>query len=94
MKVIEITESKMEKMSGLVEDMLLAGGELMHCLTKMSDEMYGERGGSRSGGRYGGDMYGNRDMYGMREREWEGDGNDWRQPMMYGERRRYYPRMR
>lgn len=94
MKVIEITESRMEKMSGLVEDMLLAGGELMHCLTKMHDEMYGERGGSRSGGRYGGDMYGNRDMYGMREHDRMDDDREMRDPMMYGERRRYYPRMR
>ena len=94
MKVIEITESRMEKMSGLVEDMLLAGGELMHCLTKMSDEMYGERGGSRSGGRYGGDMYGTRDMYGMREHDRMDEGREMHDPMMYGERRRYYPRMR
>lgn len=94
MKVIEITESKMEKMSGLVEDMLLAGGELMHCLTKMSDEMYGERSGSRSGGRYSGDMYGAREMYGMRGHDRMEEDNEWREPAMYGERRRHYPRMR
>ena len=43
MKVIEITESKMNKLSSLVEDMLMAGGELMHCLSKMEDDLYGER---------------------------------------------------
>ena len=39
-------------MSSLVEDMLLAGGELMHCISKMEDEYYGERRVS-DGGRYG-----------------------------------------
>lgn len=51
-KVIEITEKKIDKMSSLVEDMLLAGGELMHCISKMEEEFYGERRGS-DGGRYG-----------------------------------------
>lgn len=51
-KVIEITEKKLDKMSSLVEDMLLAGGELMHCISKMEDEYYGERRVS-DGGRYG-----------------------------------------
>lgn len=88
MKIIEITDSKIEKMSDLVEDVLLAGGELMHCLTKMSDEMYGERGGgNRQSGRYG-------DMYGNREREWESDDDMGYRSPMYGERRRYTRRMR
>ena len=44
--MIEISESKVEKMSEYVEDMLWAGGELMHCLEKMKGESgYGERGG-------------------------------------------------
>jgi len=70
-RVIEITEKKINKLSSLVEDMLLAGGELMHCITKMEDEFYGERRGS-DGGRYGrrmpmnvgmrGDDYEDRDM--------------------------------
>lgn len=53
-RVIEITEKKINKLSSLVEDMLLAGGELMHCISKMEDEFYGERRGS------GGGSYGNR----------------------------------
>lgn len=58
-KVIERTEKKIDKMSSLVEDMLLAGGELMHCISKMEDEFYGERRSDRDrmdgmgGGRYG-----------------------------------------
>jgi hypothetical protein len=44
--MIEISESKVEKMSEYVEDMLWAGGELMHCLEKMKGESgFGERGG-------------------------------------------------
>lgn len=60
MSHIIITESKKEKMSELVEDMLLTGGKLMHCLEELEDEEYGERrygrrDGSymRDGGRYG-----------------------------------------
>lgn len=85
MKVVEITEKKLEKMSGLVEDMLLAGGELMHCLSKMEDEYYGDRRydddmrySERSRMNMRGDMYGNRDDY-----------DD-----MYGERRSYTKRRR
>ena len=65
--VIEIAESKVDKMSEYVEDMLWAGGELMHCLEKMKGEHegYGERDGYR-GGRQGGSSYGSR--YGMRSR--------------------------
>lgn len=92
-KIIETTESKVDKMSNLVEDMLLAGGELMHCLTKLSDEMYGERNGNM------GDNYGNRGRYGDRSRyggmsgnrmndDYDGD-DDWRELReMIGERRR------
>jgi hypothetical protein len=54
-RVIEITEKKINKLSSLVEDMLLAGGELMHCISKMEDEFYGERRGY-DGGRYGNRM--------------------------------------
>lgn len=43
MKMIEITESKVRKMSEHVEDILEAGGKLMLCLEKLSNEMYGER---------------------------------------------------
>lgn len=93
MKIVEISSSKISKMSDLVEDMLLAGGELMHCLSKMEDEMYGERGGS---GRYmDGGMMGERGRMGMRHDEdrYDRDGWDEMQPMM-GERRSYYTRRR
>lgn len=43
MKIIEVTENKVEKMSALVEDMLMTGGKLMSCLEHLSNEMYGER---------------------------------------------------
>ena len=64
--MIEISDSKVEKMSEYVEDMLWAGGELMHCLEKMKGESgFGERGGQGYGhnGSRGGDRggrYGNR----------------------------------
>ena len=62
MYMIEISDTKVDKMSEYVEDMLWAGGELMHCLEKMKGESgYGERG--RSGG-----SYGSRGGYGMRSR--------------------------
>lgn len=65
MTVIEISDSKVEKMSEYVEDMLWAGGELMHCLEKIKEESdMGSRGGYREG-RGGGSM-GSR--YGMRSR--------------------------
>lgn len=44
--IIEITEDKLDKMGEYVEDMLWAGGELMHCIEKMKGgHGYGERGG-------------------------------------------------
>lgn len=89
MKIVEISSSKISKMSDLVEDMLLAGGELMHCLSKMEDEMYGERVGS---GRYSDSgMMGERRRMGMRHDEGMEDWDEM-QPMM-GERRSY-PRRR
>ena len=36
--MIEIEESKVEKMSSLVEDMLSIGGRLMNCLESLSSE--------------------------------------------------------
>ena len=86
MYMIEISDSKVDKMSEYVEDMLWAGGELMHCIEKMKSEHggYGERegrqGGSSYGSRYGMrsryDDYGQREDYGMRggyrdDDEWE-----------------------
>lgn len=68
-RVIEITEKKINKLSSLVEDMLLAGGELMHCISKMEDEFYGER-RSSDGGRYGRRMPMN---VGMRDDDYDRD---------------------
>ena len=83
-KVIEITEKKLGKLSELVEDMLLSGGELMHCLTKMEDEFYGERRSSGSMDGMGGSRYG--------ERHQDRDRDDWDEAeemrRMIGERRR------
>ena len=94
--VIEITESKVDKMSEYVEDMLWAGGELMHCLEKMKGEHgYGEREGYRGGrsSSYSGSRYGMRsryDNYGMREdygmRGGYRDDEEWEEEEM-GERR-------
>jgi len=84
--MIEITENKVERMSTLVEDMLLAGGKLMSCLEKLSGEMYGDRRNSRDDDRM--DMrYGNRMDRQRRRDDWDDDDYD-----MMGERR--YSRMR
>jgi hypothetical protein len=80
--MIEISESKVEKMSEYVEDMLWAGGELMHCLEKIKEESeMGERGGSYGmrGGRYGNRndemrMRGGRGSMGYRDDE---DDDEW-----------------
>lgn len=68
MYMIEISDTKVDKMSEYVEDMLWAGGELMHRLEKMKGESgYGEREGySHEGRSYRKDMMGSR--YGMRSR--------------------------
>lgn len=87
MYMIEISDSKVDKMSEYVEDMLWAGGELMHCLEKAKgDSGYGERGSSynsRYGNRYD-EMSERRGRYGSRggsmgyrdeeEEEWESMG--------------------
>lgn len=84
--VIEISDSKVDKMSEYVEDMLWAGGELMHCIEKMKGEHegYGEREsyrGSRYGMRSRYDNYGQRGDYGYR------DDDDWDDDEMMAERR-------
>lgn len=94
MRVIEISEKKREKMSGLVEDALYAIGKVMSCLEDLDGEM-GERGG-RSRNMSGRDRYGNRhdrsryEDYGDRD-DWDDDWDD-DEPM--GERRRRSRRMR
>ena len=99
MYMIEISDTKVDKMSEYVEDMLWAGGELMHCLEKMKGESgYGERGGQgygRNGSRGGnrGGSYGNRydemEMrggYGSRgSMGYRDEDDDWEE---MGERRR------
>lgn len=59
MGTIIISSKKKDKMSDLVEDMLYAGGKLMHCLEELSDE---SEMGERSAGRMG-----YRDGMGMRD---------------------------
>lgn len=94
--IIEISDSKVDKMSEYVEDMLWAGGELMHCIEKMKDEHegYGEREDYR-GGRQGSSSYGSRygmrsryDNYGQRSDYGYRDDEDWDMDDEMGERRR------
>lgn len=94
--VIEISDSKVDKMSEYVEDMLWAGGELMHCIEKMKGEHgYGEREGySHEGRSYRKDMMGSRygmrsryDNYGQRGDYGYKDDEEWDDDEMMGERR-------
>lgn len=79
MYVIEISDSKIDKMSEYVEDMLWAGGELMHCLEKMKGgHGYGhkEHESSRDGrhSEYYHDRMGERGRMGYRDEEdWDDD---------------------
>lgn len=73
MKVIEITEKKLDKLASHVEDALMSLGNVMHCIEEMNDELVGER---RRGYRQGEDMYGGR----VEKRRWDEDE-------MVGERR-------
>ena len=82
--VIEITDSKVEKMSDCVEEILNKAGEMMWMLEKLEGgsgwgEREGHQGGSSYGSRYGMRSrygnYGQREDYGMRggyrDDEWE-----------------------
>lgn len=42
MKIVEITESKLHKMSDMLEEMLMLGGKMMSCLSTLesSNESY------------------------------------------------------
>lgn len=63
MAYVIIHKKDKKKMAGMVEDILYAAGELMHCVEEMPvDEGYGDR---YYGDRYYGDRYGSR--YGMRD---------------------------
>lgn len=83
MKIIEITDSKVAKMSALTEEMLTAGGKLMLCLEKLSNESYGER-MSRRGSDYDDDEYMHERRGNMRYRDYDDDMHDKR----YGNRYR------
>jgi hypothetical protein len=76
MTVIEINESKFDKMSEYTEKMLKYGGKLMSCLEELGEEHgYGHRGGSY-GNRYdsmGGRYSDHGTRYGMGYR----DDEDW-----------------
>lgn len=101
MYVIEISDSKIDKMSEYVEDMLWAGGELMHCLEKMKGESgyghressrgsrYGERSGQGYRGSYGSryDEMGERGRYGSRGSMGYRDEEEWDEEESMGERR-------
>ena len=54
--LIEISESKVSKMSEHAEDALHAMGRLMTCISSLEDGGYGERSEGRYSNRYGGDM--------------------------------------
>ena len=45
MRVIEISDNKLNKMADLTEEMLMAGGKLMSCISRREEEMFGERRG-------------------------------------------------
>ena len=76
--MIEISESKKEKLSEHIEKALHELGKAMACVEQFGGE-YGQRGGSY-GNRY--DDMGERGRYGMR------DDEDWDEDEMMGERRR------
>jgi hypothetical protein len=52
--LVEISESKVSKMSEYAEDALHAMGRLMSCISSLENGGYGERSEGRYGNRYGG----------------------------------------
>ena len=89
--VIEITDSKVEKMSDCVEEILNKAGEMMWMLEKLEGgsgwgEREGHQGGSSYGSRYG--MRSRYDNYGQRGDYGYKDDEDWDDEEMMGERRR------
>ena len=53
MTMIEISDSKVSKMSEYAEDALHAMGRLMSCISSLENGGYGERSEGRYGNRYG-----------------------------------------
>lgn len=89
--MIQIEESKLDKMSEYTEKMLKYGGKLMSCLSELEEES----GMGHRGGRYGGNMgYRHEDdemRMGMRGRmnyRDEEDDDDWEMGERRGRRRR------
>lgn len=76
MKIIEITEHKVDKLSSHLEDALSALGKAMHCVEELGDEAYNER--RKRGYRDEDDIYGER-RGGMRYKD---------EDEMWAERRR------
>lgn len=81
---IEISSSKIDKLSDYAEKMLHYGGMLMRCIEGLEDGEFGQRGGS----------YGSRSMMGSRGGEYGSrgymgyrDDEDWDEEEMMGERR-------
>lgn len=92
--VIEITESKYEKLVDNAEKMLRYGGKVMQCLDELCEggDYYGERMPRRYGdigmrNEGGNGRYGRGTGLGMREHE-DWDEDDWERDPMMGERRR------
>lgn len=81
--MIEISESKKEKLSEHIEKALHEMGKAMACVEQFG--AMGERGGSY-GSRY--DDMGERGRYGMRGGYGMRDDDDWDEDEMMGERRR------
>lgn len=79
MRIVQITEDKVSKMSDCVEKMLHYGGRLMSCIKEMEGGYYGERNGNY------GERSWNPDRMGFREPEWEDP--EMRMNSRYGERR-------
>lgn len=78
MKIIEITETKVDKMAEYAEDALHAMGRLMSCISSLENGGYGERYGD----------YGERGRYGNRGGSMNyRDDEDWDSDDMIGERR-------
>lgn len=95
MMMIEVSESKIGKMTDYAEKMLRYGGKLMQCLDELEGNEFGEREGySHEGRSYRKDVMGSRygmrsryDSYGQRGDYGYRDDEDMEEDEMMGERR-------